>query len=241
MSYQESRDQPRLAVENPDQAARIRAWWATIEEAITAVGGISKALDLVAPGAYYEDLLFALVDLDWNRFPELVRKDGRLPESKRAHGVFEHSIFREKLSKWANAVRAAVSGPPPEEPPPAPGRHRRPGSEDAGPQQRAATGARNPAGQNVVQLRSRRVPDGRPLGEERKRSSIPKSVKQEVWRRDGGRCRKCGITDDESMNRTGEHLQYDHIWPWSLNGADSAGNIQLLCGTCNRAKSSNFL
>jgi hypothetical protein len=26
------------------------------------------------------------------------------------------------------------------------------------------------------------------------------------------------ITDDESMRRTGEHLHYDHIWPWSLSG-----------------------
>jgi 5-methylcytosine-specific restriction endonuclease McrA len=240
VSYQESRDRPRLAVENPDQAARITAWWAAIEEAVTAAGGIRRALDLVAPGAYYEDLLFALVDLDWNRFPELVRKDGRLPESKRADGV-KHSIFREKLSKWANAVKAAASGPPPEEPPPAAGRHRRPGNEDTKPQGWPAAQAVNPAVQNVVQLRSRRVPDGKPQGEERKRSSIPRSVKQEVWRRDDGRCRKCGINDDESMRRTGEHLQYDHIWPWSLNGADTAGNIQLLCGTCNRTKSSKFL
>jgi 5-methylcytosine-specific restriction endonuclease McrA len=71
---------------------------------------------------------------------------------------------------------------------------------------------------------------------ERTRAAIPRSVRREVWVRDGGRCRKCGITDAEAMVRDGEHLQYDHIHPWSLNGADTVNNIQLLCGRCNRAK-----
>jgi HNH endonuclease len=78
---------------------------------------------------------------------------------------------------------------------------------------------------------------GHPVGELRTRAPIPRAIKQQVWIRDGGRCRHCGITDAEAMARDGEHLQYDHIIPFSRNGADTASNIQLLCGRCNRAKS----
>jgi 5-methylcytosine-specific restriction endonuclease McrA len=77
-------------------------------------------------------------------------------------------------------------------------------------------------------------------GEQRTRVPIPKAVKAEVWKRDGGRCRNCGITDYEAVLRDGEHLQYDHIRPWSLNGADTVNNIQLLCGQCNRAKAARL-
>jgi hypothetical protein len=77
----------------------------------------------------------------------------------------------------------------------------------------------------------------RPVGELRTRTPIPRAIKQQVWIRDGGRCRHCDITDAEAMARDGEHLQYDHIIPFSRNGADTANNIQLLCGRCNRTKS----
>jgi hypothetical protein len=70
----------------------------------------------------------------------------------------------------------------------------------------------------------------------RTRAAIPRSVKREVWVRDGGRCRKCGITDAEAMVRDGEHLHLDHMHPWSQDGADTPDNLQLLCGPCNRAK-----
>lgn len=79
-----------------------------------------------------------------------------------------------------------------------------------------------------------------PKGAQRARLPIPKAVKAQVWKRDGGRCRNCGITDHDAMLGDGEHLQYDHIRPWSLNGADTANNIQLLCGRCNRAKAARF-
>jgi hypothetical protein len=79
-----------------------------------------------------------------------------------------------------------------------------------------------------------------PAGEERVRQAIPKTIKQQVWVRDGGRCRHCGISDAEAMMRDAEHLHYDHIRPWSLNGADTVANIQLLCGPCNRTKSAKY-
>jgi hypothetical protein len=78
------------------------------------------------------------------------------------------------------------------------------------------------------------------LGEERARIPIPKEVKRQVWARDGGRCRKCGITNDDSMLRYGEHLHFDHIIPFSKNGADTVANLQLLCGPCNREKADQY-
>jgi len=60
------------------------------------------------------------------------------------------------------------------------------------------------------------------------RRVIPTQVKLEVWKRDGGKCAKCGATKD---------LHFDHIIPWSKGGSSNiADNIQLLCGKHNLAK-----
>jgi len=60
------------------------------------------------------------------------------------------------------------------------------------------------------------------------RRVIPTAVKLEVWKRDGGKCAKCGATED---------LHFDHIIPWSRGGAsNTADNIQLLCGRHNLEK-----
>ena len=60
------------------------------------------------------------------------------------------------------------------------------------------------------------------------RRIIPTSVKQEVWKRDGGKCVTCGST---------VNLHFDHIIPFSKGGAsNTADNIQLLCGTHNLQK-----
>jgi hypothetical protein len=67
-----------------------------------------------------------------------------------------------------------------------------------------------------------------PLIRDNRRRVIPADVKQEVWRRDGGKCVKCGAPDE---------LHFDHIVPYSKGGTSSlASNIQLLCARHNIRK-----
>jgi DNA-directed RNA polymerase subunit RPC12/RpoP len=63
--------------------------------------------------------------------------------------------------------------------------------------------------------------------EQTTRAPIPEAVKGQVWRRDAGRCVKCG---------TKQNLQFDHIIPVAEGGATVTANLQLLCQTCNRSK-----
>jgi hypothetical protein len=61
---------------------------------------------------------------------------------------------------------------------------------------------------------------------------IPSSIKLEVWKRDKGRCRQCGSTDN---------LHFDHILPFSKGGTSlKAENIQLLCARHNLQKSAKI-
>jgi hypothetical protein len=59
------------------------------------------------------------------------------------------------------------------------------------------------------------------------RSVIPDEVKAFVWNRDGGRCVSCG---------SNQRLEFDHVIPLALGGANTARNLQLLCEACNRSK-----
>lgn len=63
--------------------------------------------------------------------------------------------------------------------------------------------------------------------QQRTRQPIPDDVQLFVWRRDGGRCVKCGSQ---------ESLEFDHIIPVSKGGSNTARNLQLLCERCNRSK-----
>ena len=56
---------------------------------------------------------------------------------------------------------------------------------------------------------------------------IPGDVKRAVWARDGGRCVQC---------QDNRYLEYDHIIPHSLGGANTYNNVQLLCRQCNSDK-----
>jgi tetratricopeptide (TPR) repeat protein len=63
------------------------------------------------------------------------------------------------------------------------------------------------------------------------RLTISSSVRQEVWRRDEGKCVNCGSR---------ENLEYDHIIPVSKGGSNTVRNIELLCEKCNREKTSKI-
>jgi len=63
------------------------------------------------------------------------------------------------------------------------------------------------------------------------RTAIPTDVRREVWRRDSGKCAKCGSR---------ENLEYDHIIPISKGGSNTVRNIELLCEGCNREKSATI-
>jgi len=63
------------------------------------------------------------------------------------------------------------------------------------------------------------------------RSAISSHVRIEVWRRDAGRCVRCGSRD---------RLEFDHIIPIAHGGSSTSRNIELLCEPCNRAKSASI-
>jgi len=65
------------------------------------------------------------------------------------------------------------------------------------------------------------------------RRIIPSQVKLEVWKRDQGKCVKCGATDE---------LHFDHDLPYSKGGTSlTAQNIQLLCARHNLQKSDKII
>lgn len=58
--------------------------------------------------------------------------------------------------------------------------------------------------------------------------TIPSAIKQQVWLRDGGKCRLCDASDE---------LHFDHILPYAKGGSSIlAENIQLLCARHNLQK-----
>jgi len=48
------------------------------------------------------------------------------------------------------------------------------------------------------------------------RTAIPSEVRREVWRRDSGKCVKCGSR---------ERLEYDHIIPVAKGGSNTRGTL----------------
>lgn len=76
-----------------------------------------------------------------------------------------------------------------------------------------------------------RITEGRTRDGVTGREPIPASVRQEVWRRDGGRCVDCGSQ---------ERLEFDHIIPVSKGGSNTARNIELRCEICNRKKAATI-
>lgn len=63
------------------------------------------------------------------------------------------------------------------------------------------------------------------------RKPITKSIRHEVFVRDGYKCVECGATKEDTR------LHVDHIIPVSQGGTDELSNFQTLCEACNLAKS----
>jgi HNH endonuclease len=71
--------------------------------------------------------------------------------------------------------------------------------------------------------------DGESPGKkETRREHIPVRIRNEVWRRDGGKCVECGSV---------YNLEFDHKIPVVEGGSNTARNLQILCEPCNRLKS----
>jgi hypothetical protein len=84
-----------------------------------------------------------------------------------------------------------------------------------------------------LELTDMELPDSsRPRADLPHERLIPSAVKLEVWKRDKGRCVKCGCTDN---------LHFDHDIPFSKGGTSlSAKNIRLLCARHNLEKSARI-
>ena len=67
----------------------------------------------------------------------------------------------------------------------------------------------------------------------RKGSPYDYRIEQAVFIRDGGKCVKCGSSDN---------LHFDHILPYSTGGTSySAENVQILCARHNLSKSAKII
>jgi len=78
----------------------------------------------------------------------------------------------------------------------------------------------------------KKLREGKGINSPNQRLPIPGDVKMFVWKRDQGKCVKCG----SQIN-----LEFDHIIPVSKGGSNTARNIELLCESCNRKKSNNIV
>lgn len=71
------------------------------------------------------------------------------------------------------------------------------------------------------------------LSRDAQRSAIPTNVRSSVLNRDGKRCVYCGGEDGP--------FHFDHLWPVSRGGLDTASNIVLACSPCNLSKGDKTL
>ncbi|WP_051324757.1 HNH endonuclease [Candidatus Solirubrobacter pratensis] len=69
------------------------------------------------------------------------------------------------------------------------------------------------------------------LPQQPRREVIPREVRRAVFERDRGRCVECGSNFD---------IQYDHVIPVALGGANTVANLQLLCAPCNQTKGASL-
>jgi hypothetical protein len=63
--------------------------------------------------------------------------------------------------------------------------------------------------------------------------AISKRLRYEILRRDGNKCRYCGLTAADTA------LTIDHVVPSALGGGDEPSNLVAACGECNSGKSAS--
>lgn len=86
---------------------------------------------------------------------------------------------------------------------------------------------------DILDAASTRMPVTRTRFSEH-RPVLPRWLRRLVLRRDGWRCRWCGISIAESW------LQVDHVIPWSAGGSDRTDNLRALCEPCNRERGNRW-
>jgi hypothetical protein len=79
--------------------------------------------------------------------------------------------------------------------------------------------------------RQRLMAQGIPRGAQRS-SYISKRLKHVTFAADRHRCVACG-----SRLRSVDHMEWDHVKPWSLGGLTTLSNGMTLCPACNKIKS----
>ena len=80
--------------------------------------------------------------------------------------------------------------------------------------------------EELEQLREWEQKPGWALPKNRSRH-IPAPVRAAVMERDEGTCQACGSTENPTI---------DHIKPFSRGGRHTAGNLRVLCHSCNSSK-----
>ena len=81
----------------------------------------------------------------------------------------------------------------------------------------------------------------KPKRKYRKRTGIPRGIKNEVFKRDGYRCVQCGAKKgDEKPDGTKVVIHCDHIKPIDKGGTDEMSNLQTLCADCNLNKNNVY-
>lgn len=77
----------------------------------------------------------------------------------------------------------------------------------------------------------------KPKRKYRKRTNIPRGIRNEVFKRDNYTCCQCGAKKgDKKLDGTKVKLHIDHIKPVSKGGTDEMSNLQTLCDDCNLNK-----
>jgi hypothetical protein len=75
-----------------------------------------------------------------------------------------------------------------------------------------------PTPETHVHARAEHVPRG---------VNVPEPLRARIFERDGHKCRRCGATED---------LSVDHIFPQSFGGTHAEANLRTLCRPCNSAR-----